>query len=144
MSHSKIIIRYWPTVLFFVLFLSIVLFYILFVCECVLYYCHRVPIQLHAIYHIIYHIILYHIISNHIIPYHVISYHKNGSKGKAISLQVCKGPEGSRNLRLPEFLDIRLMKVVRLSLPLFTLVLISVTDWVEPRATGRPEGLTWL
>jgi hypothetical protein len=34
------------TVLFYVLFLSIVLFYVFFVCKCVLYYCHRVSTQL--------------------------------------------------------------------------------------------------
>ena len=34
------------TVLFYVLFVSIVLFYVLFVCKCVLYYCHRVSTQL--------------------------------------------------------------------------------------------------
>jgi len=33
-------------VLFYVLFVSIVLFCVLFVCECVLYYCHRVSTQL--------------------------------------------------------------------------------------------------
>jgi len=36
-------------------------------------------------------------------------------KGKAIPLQAWTGPEGSRSLRLPEFLDSRHMKVVRLS-----------------------------
>ena len=33
-------------VLVYVLFVSTVLFYVLFVCECVLYYCHRVSTQL--------------------------------------------------------------------------------------------------
>ena len=33
----------------------------------------------------------------------------------AIQLQVWTGPKGSRRLRLPEFLDSRHMKVVRLS-----------------------------
>jgi len=33
-------------VLFYVLFVSILLFCVLFVCECVLYYCHRVETQL--------------------------------------------------------------------------------------------------
>ena len=53
------------------------MFSVLFVCKCVLYYCHRVAIQLQLnIYHIIsYHIISYHIISHHIISYHIISYH---------------------------------------------------------------------
>jgi len=36
-------------------------------------------------------------------------------KGKAIPLQVWKGPEGFRRLRLPDFQDNRHVKVVRLS-----------------------------
>jgi hypothetical protein len=36
-------------------------------------------------------------------------------KGKAFPLEVWIGPRGSSRLRLPEFLDNRLMKVVRLS-----------------------------
>jgi hypothetical protein len=45
-------------VLFYVLFCVIVLFYVLFVCECVLYYCHRVSAQLQLtnIYHTLYHV----------------------------------------------------------------------------------------
>jgi hypothetical protein len=54
--------------------------------------------------------------------------------GKAILLQAWTGPWGSRNFRFQEFLDIRNMKVVRLSvirtgrlfLPGDTHVLISV------------------
>jgi hypothetical protein len=36
-------------------------------------------------------------------------------KGKAIPAQAWTGPEGCRRLRLPEFLDSRHMKVIRLS-----------------------------
>ena len=35
------------------------------------------------------------------------------AKGKAIPLQACRGPQGSRRLRLPEFLDNRHMKLAR-------------------------------
>jgi hypothetical protein len=44
-----------------VLFVPIVLFCVLFVCQCVLYYCHRVStqLQLNISYHIIYNIISY-------------------------------------------------------------------------------------
>ena len=39
----------------------------------------------------------------------------NYSKGKAIPVQACAGPEGSRKLRLPELLDSRHVKVAGLS-----------------------------
>jgi len=45
-------------VLFYVLFVSIVLFYVLFVCKCVLYYCHRMTTQLQL--NISYHIAILH------------------------------------------------------------------------------------
>jgi len=44
-------------VMFYVLFVF-VMFYVLFVCKCVLYYCHRLTIQLQLI-NISYHIISY-------------------------------------------------------------------------------------
>ena len=71
-------------------------------------------------------------------------------KGKAFPLEAWTGPWGSRRIRLPEFLDNRYRKVVRVS-ALRTgrlypqkrfLVLIYVRGWVDPRATMRREGLS--
>jgi len=72
--------------------------------------------------------------------------HKNG---KAIPLQAWTGPHGFKRLKPPEFLDMWRMKIVRLSalragrlypqdIPL---VLSSLSGWVYPKATVRPERL---
>jgi len=59
-------IHNWSTVLFYVLFLSIVLLYVLFVCGCVLCCCHRASTKLQL--NISYRIISYHFVSAHIKP----------------------------------------------------------------------------
>jgi hypothetical protein len=76
-----------------------------------------------------------------IVPLTIFTY----VKGKAIPLQACTGPEGSRRLRLPDFKTIGTWRWLRMSDlrtgPLYPqeifLVLISVRGWVHPSAAGK-------
>jgi hypothetical protein len=73
---------------------------------------------------------------------------KCNGKGRTIRIEPWIDPEGSRKLRLPEFLDNQHMKGVRLSAlgtgrlyhqEIF-LLCISDTGRVDPRGIVRPEG----
>ena len=73
--------------------------------------------------------------------------HGVGCKGKAVTLQAWTGPECSRKLRLPDFVTtaqdggrLSALRTGRLYPQEMLLVLISVTDWVDPMAIVRSEG----